>query len=222
MWISYIINCVRDNFWDTTVLPPDDYVVMVFTEDTRQNADTAYVPVTVLPVDDTPPAQPVFKFVQGTDQGMRLGWYANQETDLAGYRLYFSFNNVSWSLFKDERIFTSQVSDTLLKMILNSDVYFFLTAVNNSPQQNESIPSDIYGLSNGKTFLGKILVVDGFDRTDGAFTQPFHSFVFKYGRALSENNFSFDTVPNESVTDCRADLCSYAGVFWFVGDESVR
>ncbi len=214
-------DIVRDNFWDTTTLPEGDYVVMVFTEDTRQNADTAYVPVTVLPVDDTPPAQPVFKYVQGTADGMRLGWYPNSESDLAGYRLYFSFDNVSWSLFKDENIFTAGVTDTLLKQVLNSDVYFFLTAVDNSPQQNESIPSDIYGMSNGKSYLDKVLVVDGFDRTDGAYTQPFHSFVYKYGTALTDNKFSFDTVPNESITDSLVDLSSYAAVFWFVGDDAV-
>ncbi|HFB67430.1 MAG TPA: hypothetical protein ENJ66_00585, partial [Calditrichae bacterium] len=56
----------RDNYWDTSQLEPGNYVVMIFTEDTRHNADTAYVPVTIKELDRVPPQQPKWRFLSGT------------------------------------------------------------------------------------------------------------------------------------------------------------
>ena len=210
----------QDNYWDTRYLPEDDYVVMVFTEDTRQNTDTAYVPVSVVASDTSAPAQPRFKYVKGSDTDIYLGWFPNSEPDLMGYRMYFSFDNTNWTLFKDENIFTAAITDTVLHQVLNSDIYFRLTAVDNAPVPNESIPSDVYGMSNGTTFLGKVLIVNGFDRTDGGWTLPNHDFVFTHSTAIDANQFSFDSAPNESVEDSLISLNDYAAVFWILGDES--
>lgn len=210
----------QDNYWDTGNLPEGDYVVMVFTEDTRQNTDTAYVPVTVVPADITPPNQPVFKYLLETTNGIRLGWYPNAAPDLAGYRLYFSFDNQDWNLFRDENTYTASITDTTIEQILNRDVYFRVTAVDSAPLPNESIYSDVYGVSNGSSLLGKVLIVDGFDRTDGGWNQPDHAFVFTNGTAIIGNQFSFDTVPNESIEDSLVRLDDYDAVFWILGDEA--
>ena len=210
----------QDNYWNTSNLPEDDYVVMVFTEDTRQNTDTTYVPVTVVPPDLTPPDQPVFKYISETANGIRLGWYPNAALDLAGYRLYFSFDNQDWNLFRDENTYTANITDTTIEQIINRDIYFQLTAVDNAPLPNESIYSDVYGMSNGSPFLGKVLIVDGFDRTDGSWNQPSHSFAFMYGTAIVHNQFSFDTAPNESIEDSLVNLNDYDAIFWILGDEA--
>jgi len=210
----------HDNYWDTRFLPLDDYVVMIFTEDTRLNTDTAYVPVTVVESDTTPPAQPVFSYMQETFDGMKMGWLPNSDQDMLGYRMYFSFDNQDWNLFRDENVYTKNVTDTTINQILNRDVYFRLTAVDNAPVPNESKQSDTYGVSNGSSFLGKVLLVDGFDRTDGGWTLPYHHFGFTYGSAIVENDFSFDTVPNESVEDSLVDLKDFEAVIWILGDES--
>ncbi len=212
----------RDNYWDTTTLPHGDYVVMVFTEDTRYNTDTAYVRVTVKEVDTTPPAKPEFKILAGTDTTMQLSWFPNSEADLLGYRLFFSFDNVSWSLFKDETYLTPSVTDTVLKQALNRDVYFRLTAVDNSPLKNESEESDVYGLTSGAAFEQKLLLVNGFHRRDGGWTRPSHPFVFTYGQAITANHFGFDSAPDRSIRDGAVNLNDYDVVFWFVGDESTR
>jgi hypothetical protein len=216
-------NVSSDNYWDTTTMPDSNYVVMAFTEDTRQNTDTAYAAVKIVPTDTEAPAQPVFKYVLETTTGMAFGWFPNTEPDLAGYRLQFSFDNQTWTLFRDENVLTKEVTDTTVNQILKTDVYFKLTAVDNAPVPNVSIESDIYGMSNddGSVFLGKVLLVDGFDRTSGGWNQPNHYFGHTYGSAIVENNFSFDTVPNESIEDNLIDLNNYEAVFWILGDESV-
>jgi murein DD-endopeptidase MepM/ murein hydrolase activator NlpD len=215
-------NIGTDNYWDTRGLPEGDYVVMVFTEDTRQNADTAYVTVEVVASDISPPAQPVFKYIKGTDSDMRLAWYPNTDSDLLGYRLYFSFDNLTWTLFKDENILTAAVTDTILNQVLNTAVYFRLTAVDNAPIRNESVTSDIYGMSNGADFLDRVLIVDGFDRFGANWPYPYHFFSYTFGTAVIENHYSFDTVPNEAITDSIIDLNDYHTVFWISGDESIE
>ena len=216
-------NVSKDNYWDTRLLPVGDYVVMAFTEDTRQNTDTAYVPVSIVEQDVTPPAQPIFKYISETaDRGIGLGWFPDLDADLLGYRLYYSFDNQDWNLFKNENNYTHDLTDTTIDQTINRDIYFRLTAVDSAPLPNESLPSDAYGMSNGSSFLGKVLIVDGFDRTDGAWKFPYHYFGFTYGTAIIQNDFSFDTVPNESVEDSIVNLNDYEAVFWILGDESTE
>jgi len=209
-----------DSSWDTRFLPEDDYVVMIFTEDTKANTDTAYVRVSVEESDIVPPAQPVFSYLQGTEEDMRLHWYTNPDEDLLGYRLYFSFDAENWNLFQDEDELTPSVTDTILPQVLNRDVYFRLSAIDNAPIPNESDFSDVYGLSNGPDFREKVLIVDGFDRTSGSWPLLSHNFVHYYSSAILANNFSFDTAPNEAVEDSLVNLTEFPAVFWFLGDES--
>jgi len=218
----YIVtnDITRDNFWNTAAIPEGHYVVMAFTEDTRMNTDTMYVDVETTDADFTPPVQPVLRYTNETETGgFTIGWFPNTDTDLLGYRIYFSRDNETWTKWRGEEVLKASSQDTILNSKLNTAVYFRMTAVDNAPFPNESIPSDTYGLSNGD-FLGKTLIVDGFDRTDGSWTASNQAFAFDYGQAILANDFSFDTVPNESVTDSTVDLNDYRAVFWFLGDES--
>lgn len=212
-------NISSDNFWNTSAFPEDDYIVMVFTEDTRENTDTAYVAVRTVEADLEAPAQPAFSFIGETENGIGLSWFPNMETDLLGYRLFFSFDNLTWNNFRREDILTPAVTDTTIKQILNRDIYFKLVAVDSAPLPNASDESDIYGLSNG-TFQHKALIVDGFDRIDGDWNQPSHDFGFTHGSAIFANGVSFDTAPNEAITDSLIQLGDYNAVIWILGDEA--
>ena len=218
----YIVtnDITRDNFWNTAAFPEDEYIVMVFTEDTRNNADTMYVAVETTDTDLFPPSQPVLRFVKEIQNGLTVSWFPNADADLFGYRLYSSFDNEVWSLFTDEQSLKATDQDTSINQILNHDIYFRVTAVDNAPLPNESIASDVYGLSNG-TFTEKVLIVDGFDRrAGGSWFLPNHFFAFTHGSAIVANGFSFDTAPNESIVEGIVDLNDYKAVFWILGDES--
>ncbi len=210
----------RDNYWNTAELDPGDYVVMIYTEDTRGNGDTVYVPVTVKELDRIPPAQPQWKYLAGTADSLKLFWYANNDSDLYGYRLFFTFDNVRWSQYATESQIRAQDSAYFIATRLNRDIYFRLSAVDDSPVSNESDYSSVYGMTNGPDISTRVLIVDGFDRRDGAWTEPAHSFVIQYGQALWGNKMGFASASHRAVRDGLVRLEDYPAVFWFTGDDN--
>ena len=223
-YIYYVSNFVTYNsYWDASQYPPGNYVVAVYTEDIKGNADTTYKAVTVSEQDVLPPAQPVLKkIVGGTDNNFAIYWYPNSEPDLAGYRLYYSYDDQSWALRNDEGTLTDTTSEVSFSGFPNdTDIYFRLTAVDNAPIPNESLPSDAYGMRM-RNMPDKLLIVDGFDRYggSGSWELPYHSFGLSYGLGVDAGAFSFDTGANEAVTDGSLALSPYRAVIWFLGDDS--
>lgn len=217
----YIVTnqIVRNDFWDAAQLSPGNYQVMVYTKDTRENADTVYVPVEIVEEDVTPPDAPVLKYVRQTLGGFQLAWYPNIEDDLAGYRLYYSYDNVNWrQLTSAKNIPADSVTMTFSASAL-SEIYFRLTALDNAPIQNESQPSAVYGIKmRDADAANYLLIVDGFDRTSASGGES-HAFGFTYGRSTAEAAFPFDMCSNEAVVDSFVNLASYWAVIWFTGDK---
>ncbi len=210
-----------DDYWNTAELDSGKYVVMVFAEDTRGNADTVYVQVEVTGEDAIPPAQPTMRFARSLAQGMQIAWYPVGDSDLKGYRYYFSWDLENWNLHTNEGELTAEKNDTTFNVQFTKPVFSRMSAVDKAYPPNESEFSDAYGTLPSQNNR-RILIVDGFDRTQssGSWHQPTHWFAALHGQALAANGFGFDCAANEAVLDGSVKLNEYDAVFWLLGDES--
>ncbi len=210
---------VQNSYWDVDSFPYGDYVVMVFTEDTRGNTDTVYVPVTTTEIDLIPPATPDLKYiVQSAVDSFSIAWIPPQDDDLNGYRLFYSLTGSNYQLRDNENVLTSIFDYYTYYYTNTAALYLKLTSVDNAPVPNESEQSDVYGirmLNDGK----KILIVDGFNRYggSGSWKLPYHDFVRYHGEAF---NLSFESCSNESIISGEIKLTDYEAVIWILGDES--
>ncbi|MGH7597656.1 MAG: FlgD immunoglobulin-like domain containing protein [bacterium] len=222
--VYYVTNTpTTKTYWDTSMLPEDDYAVMVFTEDTHRNADTVYVPVRVTRKDQLAPAQPTLLTLTRSPAPVFAPvarWQANTEVDLFGYRLYTSQDNVTWTLLSSENQLPKTTTQVDLSHLVAGN-YFRLTAVDTVAHPNESLNSDVYGIASS-AHSERLLIVDGFDRFggSGSWQQSWHWFVFYHGQALAANGFAFETCANEAVISGAINLQDYQAVFWLLGDES--
>lgn len=209
---------VLNNFWDADQLPDGNYVVMVYTYDTRGNADTVYVPIYKTNIDLIPPSQTNLKaIVSDTTNKITLHWEENPTPDLKGHRIYFSFNNSSWTLRENENVVTAGMTSRTYDYSFNRGIYFKINPVDTSPNANVGIQSDVYGIriNSGRP---KILIVDGFTRTTGSYKQSYHDFVYYYGTSFDSD---FESASAKAIESGLINLMKYDAVIWFVGDESI-
>lgn len=218
---SYVSSnqVVTNNFWNVNDFPYGNYVVMVFAEDTRGNADTVYVQVTTTDIDLIPPELPSFRYVKkDTINYFTMTWNSPSDPDLKGYRLYYSIDGISYNLRDNENVLTNNLNSYRYYFNQTTPLFLRLNAVDSAANTNVSKPSDTYGLrmlNDNK----KILIVDGFDRYagSGSWALPYHDFVVSHSKAF---NLSFETCANEQVINGTIDLNSYELVIWILGDES--
>ncbi len=209
---------ILNNYWDADQLLDGNYVVMVYTYDTRGNADTVYVPIVKTSIDLIPPSQTNLKaIVSDTTNKISLHWENNPTPDLKGHRIYFSFSNSGWTLRDNETVITQGMTSKTYDYSMNKALYFKINPVDNSPNVNVGTQSDVYGvrINSGQP---KILIVDGFKRTTGSYKQPYHDFVYYYASSFTSN---FESASAKAVEEGFINLQNYDAVFWFVGDESI-
>jgi hypothetical protein len=210
---------VSNKFWNVNDFPYGNYVVMVFAEDSRGNADTVYVPVTTTDIDLIAPAAPILKSIKkDTINYFTISWNPPADADLKGYRLYYSIDGINYQLRDNETVLTSGLSSVRYNYTSSNPLFLRMYAVDSAAITNLSIPSDVYGirmLNDNK----KVLIVDGFDRFggSGSWTNPYHDFAVSHAKAF---NLSFESTTNEQIINGTIDLNSYDLVIWILGDES--
>lgn len=232
--------------FDTELLPEGNYLLEIFTEDTRSNRDSAYFPVAITRKDLAPPAMPLLKAVIVDSTGrLSISWYANSDADLAGYRLSY-LGDGGWKLAAGEDTLTMGTTSISFQHpqsflaageVLNL-ISFRLTAVDTAHPRNESAPSDVYSAS-AEWFIFRdcfgpgnqtgtcppgpaALLVDGFDRFagSGSWSQPSHDFVSALSSDFPPYSLVVSSAANDAVIDGSVDLKNYSSVFWILGDES--
>jgi hypothetical protein len=210
---------VNNNYWDVDAYPYGNYIVMVYAEDTRGNADTMFVSVTTAKIDITPPAPPILSSVtKDSTNYFTLAWKAPFDLDLKGYRLYYSTNGTTYNIKDNETVLTDLKNFHKYFYTGTNPLFLKLFAVDTNATPNLSTQSDVYGvrlLNDNK----KILIVDGFDRHGGlsSWASEYHDFTVTHAKAF---NLSFESCANEQIINGAVNLNSYDLVIWILGDES--
>jgi hypothetical protein len=209
---------VHLNSWNTEILLPGSYVVMIFTEDAVGLADTAYVPVQVRQVDRVPPASPVLQqVVNDSTRRFTVAWAANTDPDLLGYRLYFSADGVSWNLKETEDKLGPSATSISYSLSSSGVIFFRLVAVDSAAPPNYSVPSSVYGIRLNSSGT-RTLVVDGSGRFDSSQSaQAPHSLALIHGQSIP---FDFSTCAREMVVGGKIALQDFQVVDWFLGGDS--
>jgi len=172
-----------------------------------------------------PPRVPTLSVVEDsssdTEGRVMVSWAARADSNLGGFRLFSSSDPFTFSAppIADETTLDSSVRSFLVEgLTLNTTYYFKLVAVDTLGTVS-SDTSDTYGVRTGAGL--RYLIVDGFDRVTGSYNLPQHAFNAFYAEPLELNERHFDAADNDAVIEGRVSLDDYAGVIWFLGDESV-
>ena len=222
-YIYTVTNKINsDGYWDTDQLETGVYQVKIFTGDTRSNAIERWEAVEIVLPDHSPPAIPEFVSLAGNDANQwMLSWFLNDSADHAGYNLMFSFDAEDWTVQDDiSALLTPLDTHYVFDGFPNqTTIYFRLNAYDNAAFPNTSEPSDAFGVRLADSGA-EVLIVDGFDRMDGYWNDPYHNFVYQYGSVLSEFDIAFNTCSDDAIVDNKISLDDYQIIIYILGDES--
>lgn len=235
----YTGDMFLNGFYFFDWLQPGEYELKI----EKEEYDTQTTTVTIVPGAYTEldikltggppvvPAVPSLEYVLnvGGGSGIKARWIANTEPTLLGYRLYYATNDdqTDWALAADENTLDAQSTSLELAssddfvVVPAGDVYHFkLTAV--EATNLESGAGDIFSRSSNSTG-NKMLIVNGFDRRNGSYTETYHDFTTNYLISVRDSKEAeVGTATNETITNGTIVLTDYDVVVWFVGDESTE
>ncbi|MEE9431522.1 MAG: T9SS type A sorting domain-containing protein [Melioribacteraceae bacterium] len=217
---------VSNNYLDTDNLLEGNYLLKIYSEDTRGNTTSELFPISIIKL------PPELNYVAvDSNSVITATWKKYALSNLKGYRLYYSDDGSldNWKLAADENkldknktgIQFSNPSDFLVSSTQNR-FYFYIVAVDSN--NNESPHSDIYSLSVNSNGTKNILIVDGFHRytSGGSWTEPQHYFSSTYFNAIESNgSFTISTCSNDAIVKGSKELQDYDLVVWFTGDETI-
>ena len=172
-----------------------------------------------------PPRQPVLSLVKDTSDATVgravVRWTTSFEPSLGGFRLYVGIDPSippSMLLFNESQLGPSARSALVTGLSRDTTYYFRIVAID-TKGDTASIPSDTYGVRIGSG--PRYLVVDGFSRMTGSYALPNHSFTTSYTEPLAALGRHFDSADNDALIAGSVSPSEYAGLIWFVGDNSV-
>ncbi|MEW6511446.1 MAG: glycosyl hydrolase family 18 protein [Bacteroidota bacterium] len=186
-------------------------VLNTYFSDSTTALRTPRQPVLAAVLDSSPPAE-----------GRALvRWFANTEPYLGGYRLYLSADPFSFPAtpILDETSLDKNSNTALLGGLTLGSVYYVKLVAVDTSRTRVSDTSDTYGVRLGAG--PRYLIVDGFDRATASYNLPRHAFNAFYAGPLAAAGRYFDAADNDAIINGIQATAWYAGVIWFLGDESV-
>jgi len=138
-----------DNFQDVAVLNDVEYTYKI--QAVRRLGDDLLASLdspsrTAMPEKRTPPPPVLNLLAVATSQGVELRWEASPVPDVAGYRVYRrlageeKYSGITPELIKKPYLVDSQVRR-------GQTYYYYVTAVDDSPRANESMPSETLAIT---------------------------------------------------------------------------
>ncbi|MCK4447315.1 MAG: hypothetical protein KAW56_09565, partial [Candidatus Marinimicrobia bacterium] len=170
-----------------------------------------------------PPEPPVLLSTTQSDSG-RIHWIFQSLDNTDGVIIERQIDESGWEELFPDSVFSIDQTYCTTDIVNSLPNYFRLRSLNVSKESIESMQTDAYGFYNNISVTEKVLIVDGFDRTEssGSWHLPYHSFAQWMGEALYEAGVSFETAANETVISGDILLDDYNAVFWILGDESTH
>jgi len=192
-----------DGMVDMTNWPLGNYTARLYTWDPYFNADTLEQPFEIVAPDLTPPAAPTLLSILPEGSGFHLRWIPNPEPDLAGYRLYFSFDLIHWQNSHNEATLTAAISDFIAPVMGDDMIFIKMTAVDNAPLPNESAFSEIYTLRRQATPQPLVLFVDAYSRDPNP---PPISFIAHLGEVAENLDYLSYATVNDTLFSLDSSL----------------
>ncbi|MEA1896791.1 MAG: T9SS type A sorting domain-containing protein [Bacteroidota bacterium] len=150
---------------------------------------------------------------------VHMHWNFDKPDTIAGFNLYVNETENSWVYAPGGELMPATKESASFQLIQDAPIFYKVTCVSATKDLQEGYPTDIYGYYNsgGST---KVLIVDGFNRTDGSYNLSYHEFARTMGISLAGHQVSFESANNDAIMVGAIDLNNYDAVFWILGDES--
>lgn len=161
------------------------------------------------------PSEPDITYVKNTGvERVEFRW--DGEADI-GFRIYSSFDGISWGLLRD----TSQLDPTdryceLSGLLPDKTYYLKMTAVNSGGESNDS---DVVACRIDSDD-SRVVLIDGYDRYNDQHSGSCHTLLQRYALALEETGVGFEYCTNEAIVDRQVVLNDYEIAVWMVGEDS--
>lgn len=210
---------VSNNYFNAASYPDGNYVVNIFTIDSRGNKDSVLIPIRITEIDQIPPEAPVLNYIKkDTTNYFVISWTAPPDSDLKGYRLMYSTDGINYIQRDGESVLTRNVTRARYMYPSAPPLYLKLYAVDTAYIPNVSIQSDVYGVKMSNT-LPKLLIVDGFDRygVGSNWNKSFHDFIIRFGEVIP---VAFDVAHHSYIENDSINLRNYPAVLWMAGDNA--
>ncbi len=188
---------------DAATVLSDQILYTILSDESAPMVQPTYI------TDSNFPARPAsFGAVSESPGGVHV--FINADPNILQHRLFTSTDGLN---FNDPLLIGSD-GITLTDLAPDSILYFKLVAENLIGSSSES---EVLAILPTGYSSGKMLVVNGFDRSSTGNT---YDFIRQHAEAIHENEVLFESATNDAIIDGSVTLADYLIVDYILGEES--